>query len=337
MALSKLQQVDMINFQLKFKDFYKQRGRKRDPLEVYDEWAHIEMDYLEGVSPFKYFESINDIQVLVDMLKQYEEDIPPLLIRRIKEFGERSYEPLCLLALDQKLSGKDFFRHGPINAIYILGEMRDMALLPQYVKILEACVEENEIFQYTVDAIMKLGNETTEELIKNIKSTDNEFLRSHLAWVLSRIAKDEKIFELLIDLCQNSRFWKGYYAEILCDYGDKRAIPVLQRLVCEHSFSYEEVDQIERALVLLGGEWNWEYEEKGLLPSKGTVKPVSRQSVKEEKVERKLAAFKQRKLTEINQETDGAPKEKKKKTERKAKAQKEGKKKKKSRKRSKKK
>jgi len=294
----------MINFQLKFKDYYKTKGRNRNPLDVYEEWIKIKQDYLDGMSPEDYFESISDTNILVEMLKQYEDDIPPLLIKRIRNFNTDALKSLEKLALDKNLSRKDFYKHGPINAIYILGEMRNIAVLPLFIEIINNCEDTDEIFNYTADAIMKLGEETIDFLIEEIKNTKNEFTRSHLSWILSHF-KDERIFSILCELCENAPVWRGFYAEILCDYGDKRAIPILQRLVCEKDFPYEEIDQIERALILLGGEWNWEYEEKGL-PLKKTLQKSEKddetEKKQEEKLIKQLETLQQRKLTEIKQE-----------------------------------
>ena len=83
---------------------------------------------------------------------------------------------------------------------------------------------------------------------------------------------------------------------------------MLQRLVCENKFSYGEMDQIERALVLLGGEWNWEHEEKSAVPyykSKSqelqNKKDIDRNKILNEELTKNLEVIQQRKLSEINQ------------------------------------
>ena len=304
----------MINFQLKFKDYYRKKGKKRPAIEVYEEWLEIKEDYLNNMSPRDYFQSVKDIETLVDMLKLYEDDIPAILIKSIKNYGTEAIKPLFRLAGDKNLIKKDFYRHGPINAIYILGELRNIKTLPYLIKIINICEETNEVFEYTADGIIKLGKEAITPLIKAIQTTKNEITRCHLSWILSRLGPDEKIFEILITLCQEAPAWKGFYAEVLCDYGDKRAVPLLQRIVCEEDFSYEELDQVERALVMLGGEWNWDYEEKGV-PLTGKAEEIKEKEVEkkqEEKLDKKLETLQQRKLTEIKQEAPPAEKTEKK-------------------------
>ena len=231
-------------------------------MDVYEEWIKIPADYLDGKTPEDYFNNIKDINELLEMLKIYKKDMPPLLIEKIKSFKSKAIKPLSEIFLNQKILLDREKQYIALNSIYITGEMGYASSVPHLLKIMEYVPEGSLPFQYTVDAVFKIGEKSTNSLIKAVKSTKNEVGRTYYAWLLSRIEKSDAVFEALCELCKSSPVWKSYYAELLAEYGDLRGAEVIGKTALEDTYSYEEHDQFERALVLLGGEWDWKYEKQ---------------------------------------------------------------------------
>ena len=249
----------LIDLHEKFYEFLNNDGRGKNIKKCYDQWCKSPQEYLDKKSPEEYLNDISDLNLLIEMLKIYKKDIPPVLLKRIKDFKSKAVKPLGKIATDEKLLSEQC-SHMALNAIYILGEMQYVSSIPYLITVLEKTDENSIYYQYGVDGVIKFKDKAVEYIIKSIKNSENEIHRGNLAWLLCRIGKNDVIFEALLDLCKNSRQWKGYYAEILAEYKDKRAIETIQKIALEKVYSYEEHDQFERALVLLGGEWDWEHE-----------------------------------------------------------------------------
>lgn len=251
-----------IDFQEKFFTDLEESGRGRNVREFYEEWCQTPREYINNKTPREYFEEIEDINTLIDMLKIYKKDLPPLLLERIKKFKSKSVKPLCDVVLNEDNLFNNSNQHITLNGIYILGKLGYAGSVPSLLKVIELVPEGSAPFNYALDAITETGDNAIKSVINRIKSTEDPVLCGHFAWILTRLGRDDAIFETLSGLCENSPLWQGYYGELLVEYGDSRAIEVIQKVALNKKYSYEEHDQFEKALVLLGGEWDWDYEFK---------------------------------------------------------------------------
>jgi len=258
----------MIDFLEKFQDYLYKKGSGKNIQKTYNEWAKTPADYLGGKTPEEYFNEIESIDDLIKMFEIYKKDMPPLLINRIKSFKSKAVKPLSKLFLDSKVLLDPEKQYMALNGIYITGELDYAASVPPLLKVMEKAPEGTLPFQYAMDSVLKIGEKAVNSIIKEITSTESDVARTYFAWLISRIEKSDRVFETLADLCRNSPLWKSYYAEILAEYGDLRGIDVIREVALEKKYSYEERDQFERALVLLGGEWDWNLEKKLFLERK---------------------------------------------------------------------
>ena len=70
--------------------------------EEIKEWQNTELDLLEGISPKKYFDGIDNLDELIELFKKASKicdvDVPEVLIRRLQCFGEDFIDQLMNLA-----------------------------------------------------------------------------------------------------------------------------------------------------------------------------------------------------------------------------------------------
>lgn len=251
----------LIDLQKKFLEYYQQKGNGRDPLVVYEEWSQTPQDYLDEKTPARFFKDIKEINLLIKMLPIYTHDLPPLLISRIRNFKTKAIAPLEKVALDSNLLNNPEQWHTVINAIYLLGELRYSGCVSALIKATKVA-KSQIILNYILDAFSKIKNKAIPILIKVLRQEEDPETKARLAWILANLKQDDEVFLLLKELlvkAENKVFW----ADLLADYGERKATKILQTLAVKEreKLSYQEIDAIERALVLLGGEWNWKLEE----------------------------------------------------------------------------
>lgn len=226
---------------------------------IYEDWVRTPMKELEGETPKEFFDQITDIDNLLDLVVEYgdlgEGKVPRVLLNRILAFGEEAVEPLIELAGDEELwmcdsrgSGR-----GSIVAVKLLGQLRSPKGIPVLVDIIDKREGMDIIGDTAIRALEAIGEEVIEPVLAALEKTKNESAVTSFASVLATVKGDERIFQVLTELFKKGGDGYELFGGLLVQYGDDRALPILQEALKDPGLSYLGFREIASAIEELGG------------------------------------------------------------------------------------
>ncbi len=261
----------LIDFEANFNEYglkwVKNSPMKIDSLEaarkqmqlIYEDWVRTPMNELAGETPKEFFNKIEDIDDLLELVLRYgdlgEGKVPRVLLNRILAFGEKALEPLIELAGDAELQMRDSWGsgRGPIIAVGLLRELQSPKAIPVLVDIIDKREGMDIIGDAAIGALEAIGEEVIEPVLAALEKTGNDSAVTSFASVLANFKEDERIFQALTGLFKKGGYGYEIFGGLLGKYGDNRALPILQEAITDPGLGYFAFNEIASAIEELGG------------------------------------------------------------------------------------
>lgn len=230
--------------------------------EIEIKWLNEKIPELGDITPSEYINSISSLEELVglfiDIATVSDVGVPDILIDRLKEHGKPAADMLFDTVQDF-LEAKDESKSLPIaQAVCTIGCLRFDEYKIKLIELLITCYKNEMISEAICVAIAEYENAILEEVFKAFETTDLEAVKEFLLICVAEISKvyqSDEIFYFMKDafgVLSN----KKLTVEVLGDYGDGRAIPLLRGYILKN---INEIDKdtfnLIRAIIKkLGGE-----------------------------------------------------------------------------------
>ncbi|HOQ38484.1 MAG TPA: hypothetical protein PK033_09885 [Acetivibrio sp.] len=234
-------------------------------MSALNEWENISFPQLDGMTPKQFFDSLNSIDEIIEMVSLIDSKcgglLPTGLCIRIMGLDKSLQDDL--LAVLSSINEKKNKSLSPEQAAAV--HVAGILLLPQYIDILVGIISHLDInacnqstFIMLMDIIRNIGEPALDTLVKMIEDADvNDNKYRYLLITTAKIAsnkKSEQVFNLLKDCFRKSES-KLAEATALSVYGDGRAIPAIRGYVEKNinKLSLWEYSQFRESILILGG------------------------------------------------------------------------------------
>lgn len=253
--------MKIYDFDAKFFDYARtwmalHPGLREDEVEQkYNEmmlsWLNAPAQWLNGVKPGEYFNRYTEPKDLIKLLQEYmKRDIglPEPLYSRIVAMGD-----VCapyLVTIVQNAHNSDKLRG---TALAMLGDMEDA--LPRALCIDLICQSESEqdLGDLAADALEETDDSVVEELMDRYDGATG-YGKMTILDVCSKFPVNERAYEAMVKSLMTEHAMRGYYAGLLADYGDARAIEPLMKAQQLTDLNYLDYIEVRNAIEALGGD-----------------------------------------------------------------------------------
>ena len=265
--------MECINFDARFEAFagewmHQNADRYRNNLdrmeakmpEVYEQWLHTPMDWLEGKAPGTYFSAYTDADRLVCWMLSYfveKVPVPDQLLERITELGAEAEQALLALLCDEAKP-----EEARLTAISMLTEMESQAPLSHYVAWIAEREARDERAEMAAEALVAMGGVVVARVLDALEGATEPGRETFLD-VLCNFPGDPVIYTLAVDMFHGHPERRALFASLLGKLGDDRAIPELLGAIEDPSLSYLDYIELRNAIEALGGDMPVEREFAG--------------------------------------------------------------------------
>ncbi len=217
--------------------------------ELYEKFGHEKLKELGGKSPEEYYKGYSG-EELVECLKSHIEQgvsIPDYLCETISENAQN--EQSLIKALDQE-SEEEFL-------LYVMNMLCDMDSKNCLKRFLEMVLWDYSmpIKELATEFLKERADSVKEEILSQYRESTDE-TKEYLTEILSGCAKDDRVFDILIEQFAKNEKNIPIYAGYLAKYGDDRALPFLLAQIEKEKISYADFEELRFAIEALGGEYN---------------------------------------------------------------------------------
>lgn len=225
--------------------------------EIMQKWANTPIDELGGTTPTEKINSIQEFsevfELFIYMIEHTDEDVPSILIERLKDFGHIAIQALSDLANAHLDNQDDIFLVGALSA---LAEFRTFETVKLLIDKAYQLNEKKFEIEHVEEALISSGPCVIEPILEIVESKQMEDVEKMLLYVLSVVssdAKDERIYRILKSAFREADD-KMHAVICIGEYGDGRAVPMLRGYLqknsdIERDLYYEIVGTIQQ----LGG------------------------------------------------------------------------------------
>lgn len=168
---------------------------------------------------------------------------PDEILHAVRVEGSAAVPSLIeLLKEHTREPGRQREEYAAKHAAELLGELRATEAIAPMIALLAATTWESEAHEATSAALTELGDEALEPLLAAYEQTKKRSTRDTFAAVLSDLGvEDERIFTIL----QNDfEHHPALGAANLSNYGDERALPILERAIQNYDLDDAKMDGV---------------------------------------------------------------------------------------------
>ena len=219
--------------------------------EIFEQFAHQPASWLNGQTPFDYFEQITQPEELVALMKDYlnpQVPLPELLLLRIAGLGLQAEESLCDLLLDAR-EGVEI----RMLCIRLLNDIGSKRMMHTYINWQRAREDRDDLADFSLESLEDMGEEAMPYMLEALEDA-NDTGREALLSVLSRYPGHPETYDHLIRLFDALPERQAILAAYLARLGDERALPLLMERAQEEGLKYLDYIELRAAIEALGGE-----------------------------------------------------------------------------------
>ncbi|QNU68726.1 hypothetical protein EHE19_003155 [Ruminiclostridium herbifermentans] len=230
--------------------------------ELEEKWLNEAIAEIDNITPKEYINSLASLQDLMDFFAELasasDVGIPDILIDRFKEHGLEAADMLFEFAKNNIELKTESNRLAFIHAVYVIGLFKYNEYKEKLIGLLMEYSNEEMISEAVRIAISEYGDEILQDLIKAFNEAEHESAKEHLLICIAEISKDHPSDEVYYLLKSAFRVLNNIKvaAEVLGDYGDGRAIPMLRGYVIKNNNKIDKdtFNLIRAVIKKLGGE-----------------------------------------------------------------------------------
>ncbi len=232
--------------------------------EVEDKWLNIVITEIGNITPKEYIDSLVSLEALAEFFIEIASisdiGVPNIVIDRLREYGKPAADMLfnfVKASFDSKDPNK---RLAISQAVYAIGCLRHDEYKEKLIKLLIDCCNDDMISEAICAAITEYEDTILQELIKTFHETDQEVVRENLLICVAEISSEHPSDEAFFFFKNAFRAISNIQlaAEVLGDYGDGRAIPLLRGYILKNlnDIDKDTFNHLRAVIKKLGGEIN---------------------------------------------------------------------------------
>lgn len=232
--------------------------------QIEDKWLNTVIAEIGNITPGQYISSIVSLEDLIEFFITIASisdiGVPDILIERLKEHGKTAADLLYKFVQTALFSeDKDNYQAVP-QAVYAIGCLKCEEYKQRLIELLIDSCKDEMISEAICAAIVEYDKDILEDLINTFHSTDIEVVREHLLTCVAEISKEYQSDEIFSFLKNAFRVISNLKlaVEVLGDYGDGRAIPLLRGYILKNIKDMDKntFNHIRAVIKKLGGEIN---------------------------------------------------------------------------------
>jgi len=232
--------------------------------EIEEKWLDKELSEIGNTTPREYIESLVSLEELVELFIEIASEsdvgVPDSLVDRLKEHGKLAADMLFDF-VKESWDSKDQRKSFAISqAVYTIGCLRCDEYKQKLISLLIDSCKDEMISEVICAAITQYDDTILEDLISTFHATDQASLQEHLLTCVAEISKEHKSDEIFNFLKTAFRVVSNLKltVEVLGDYGDGRAIPLLRGYILKNIKEMDKAtfDHMRAIIKKLGGEIN---------------------------------------------------------------------------------
>lgn len=253
--------MKIYDFDAKFYDYVRtwmalHPGLREDEVEAkYNEmmlsWLNAPAQWLGGEKPGEYFNRYSDPRDLIKLLEEYmKRDIglPEPLYSRIVAMGEA-----CAPALVRIVRDADRAEDLRGTAIAMLRDMDDALPVDLCVDLVCDSGADDALADLAAEAL-KEADESVVDTLMDRYDTAGVYGKMTILDVCARFPGHERVYDELVRMLMAEPDYRAYYAGLLADYGDPRAVEPLMKAQALVDLNYMDYIEIRNAIEVLGGD-----------------------------------------------------------------------------------
>ena len=218
--------------------------------EMMRSWLNAPAQWLNGEKPGEYFNRYSDPKDLMKLLNEYFKrgiGLPEPLYSRIVACGAE-----CAPHLLRIVQNEDNSEELRGTAMALLGDMDDA--LPRDLCVDLVCnSKEDELVDMAGDALKQADDSIVDALMDRYDSATH-YGKMTILDVCTKFPGHERVYEALVHGLMVDHKIRGYYAGLLADYGDERAIEPLKKAHQLTDLNYLDYIEVRNAIEALGGD-----------------------------------------------------------------------------------
>ncbi|MDF2988996.1 MAG: hypothetical protein K0R50_4506 [Eubacterium sp.] len=230
--------------------------------EIEHKWLNTKLPELENQTPVDYIGTLTTLDSLVEFYIEIasvsDVGVPDILIEKLKEYGKPAADKLFDFVrswLDSKDPGKVL---AISQAVYGIGCLRFEEYKGKLIGLLLECFKDDLISEAVCAAIVEYDVTILEDLIKTFHATRQPEVQEHLFTCIAEISRENQSDEVFYFLKNAFRVVSNLKlaVEVLGDYGDGRAIPLLRGYILKNIKELDKAtfNHIRAVIKKLGGE-----------------------------------------------------------------------------------
>lgn len=219
--------------------------------QIMQDFLNAPAKWLDGAKPGEYFNRYDQPKDLIKLIEEYDKrdiGMPEPLYARIVELGD-----VCAEALTRIAANADKSESLRASAIALLRDMEADAPCSMYIDFICNSDEPNELSELAADILPNRDESVVDELLARYDGA-TEYAQMLILEICCHFPRRERVQEMLIQNLLSNSEMRAFYASLLGDYGDERAIEPLKRVMELSDLGYLDYIEVRNAVEALGGD-----------------------------------------------------------------------------------
>jgi hypothetical protein len=230
--------------------------------QIDNKWLNQELADIGYITPKEYIDSLSSLAELfaffIEIASVADVGVPDVVIDKMKEHGISAADKLYGFVTDSFDNKEKSDNLAVCQAIYAIGRFRYDEYKNKLIELLIKYYDNELISEAVCGALLEYNNTILDDLIKTFEAAENEAVKENLLICVANICAETPSDEIFFFLKNAFRALsnKKVATEVLGDYGDGRAIPLLRGYLLKNVKDMElETFNLIRAIIKkLGGE-----------------------------------------------------------------------------------
>ena len=230
--------------------------------EVEGKWLNEAIAGIGNMTPKEYINSFVSLQdfmgFFIEIASVSDVGIPDIVIDKLKEHGLQAADMLFEFVKENIELQADSNRLALSHAVFAIGILKYNEYKEKLIELLLEYSNEEMISEAICAAIIEYGDEILKDLIKSFNEAEHELIKEYLLICIAEISKEHPSDEVFFLLKNAFRVFENIKvaAEVLGDYGDGRAIPMLRGYIIKNNNKIDKdtFNLIRAVIKKLGGE-----------------------------------------------------------------------------------
>ncbi len=230
--------------------------------DIENEWLNTQLEPLGNRTPGEYINTLTTLDQLLalflDIASVSDVGVPDVLLEKLKAYDSQASEELFKFithSMEQQDPDRVF---AVAQAVYAIGCLRVPEYKEKLIRLLFDCFRDELISEAICAAIVEYDKDILEDIIKAFHAVQQPEVQEYLFTCVAEISKENKSDEIFQFLKNAFRIVSNLKlaVEVLGDYGDGRAIPLLRGYILKNIKEMDKstFNHIRAVIKKLGGE-----------------------------------------------------------------------------------